>query len=171
MYRGFGPRQVTRGSWRTYPYCYGLLPVACYLLAICGCAKGPPPMTDVSGVVLLDGQPLPQAHVEFCPILKGFGAEMNSSAVTDDQGHFTLAKSLTSEPGAVVGQHRVLITERPTPAEFRSQDPQTQARYIAFMAKLKNRPIPANYAVLATAPIVDVKSEQKEYKLELKRNP
>jgi hypothetical protein len=140
-------------------------------LALSGCAKGPPPMTEVSGVVLLDGQPLPQANVEFCPVLKGFGAEMNSSAVTDDQGRFTLSKSLSREPGAVVGQHRVLITERPTPGEFRNQDPQTQARYAAFMAKLKNRPIPAAYGVLATALIVEVKPEQKEYKIELKRSP
>jgi hypothetical protein len=147
-----------------------LLPAACCLLAFCGCAKGPPPMTPVSGVVLLDGQPLPQAKVEFCPVLKGFGAEMNSSAVTDDQGRFTLAKSLTNEPGAVVGQHRVLITEMPTPGEFRSQDPATQARYAAYMAKLKNRPIPANYGVLATAEIVEVKPDQKEYKIELKRS-
>jgi len=158
------------GQWKN-AFRFSLLSVACCLIAICGCAKSPPPMTEVSGVVMLDGQPLPQAKVEFCPVLKGFGAEMNSTAITDDQGRFTLANSLTNVPGAVVCQHRVLITERATPAEFRSQDPQTQARYAAFMAKLKNRPIPVPYGVLATAPLVEVKSDQKEYKIELKRNP
>jgi hypothetical protein len=158
------------GQWKNALQ-FSLRSAAGCLIAICGCAKGPPPMTEVSGLVLLDGQPLPQAKVEFCPVLKGFGAEMNSSAVTDDQGRFTLANSLTIVPGAVIGQHRVLITERATPAEFRSQDPQTQARYGAFMAKLKNRPIPAPYGVLVTAPLVEVKLDQKEYNIELKRNP
>ncbi|HEX4592308.1 MAG TPA: carboxypeptidase-like regulatory domain-containing protein, partial [Gemmataceae bacterium] len=139
--------------------------------AVAGCGKTPPPFTEVSGVVLLDGQPLPRARVEFQPELSNFGAEMISSAVTDDDGRFTLTRSGRDQPGAAVGKHRVLIKELPTPREFRSQDPGTQARYAEYKSKLKNRPIPAGYGELTTAIEVEVKPEQKEYKIELKRNP
>src|SRR2546428_662788 len=42
------------------------------VLLAAGCAKSPPPVVDVSGVLLLDGQPLPNAKVEFIPQIKGF---------------------------------------------------------------------------------------------------
>src|SRR5262245_9836530 len=96
-------------------------------LVLSGCAKGPPPVTEASGVVLLEGKPLPQARVEFIPDLSGFGAEMNSSATTDDEGRFVLTMTYKSQPGAVVGKHRVVVAETPTPGEFRSQDERTQA--------------------------------------------
>src|SRR5262245_42063570 len=111
------------------------------VLSVCGCAKTPPPVTEASGTVLLDNKPLPQARVEFVPELVNFGAEMNSSAITDDQGHFTLTCAANSQAGAVVGKHRVLVSEAPTPAEFRRLDEQAQARYAQYQAKLKNRPI------------------------------
>jgi hypothetical protein len=142
------------------------------VIALSGCAKGPPPVTEVSGVVLLEGKPLPQARVEFIPDLSGFGAEMNSSATTDDEGRFSLSMTYKGQPGAVVGKHRVLVAEMPTPGEFRSQDPQTQARYQQFLAKLKNRPIPEAYATIASTPLtVEVKAEQKSYEIQLKRKP
>jgi hypothetical protein len=142
------------------------------VLALAGCAKGPPPVTEVSGTVLLEGQALPQAKVEFVPELSNFGAEMNSTAITDDQGHFTLTCNYKQQPGAVVGKHHVLVSERPTPGEFRSQDEQTQARYAQYLAKLKNRPIPEAYGKLAKTPLViEVTADQKTYELRLKKNP
>jgi hypothetical protein len=68
-------------------------------------------VAPVSGVVTLDGQPVPEAHVVFQPI----GGEDNltpgpsSSGQADSQGRFEL-KTIRDEPGAVVGNHRVLIT-------------------------------------------------------------
>jgi hypothetical protein len=147
------------------------LALAVAFVAAAGCAKSPPPVTEVAGVVRLDGQPLPHVKVEFVPDLSGFGAEMNSSAITDEQGRFTLTRAFTGQPGAVVAKHRVLITEAPTPGEFRSQDPQTQARYAQYMARLKNRPIPDAYGKLATALVVEVKADQKTYDLDLTRKP
>ncbi len=141
-------------------------------LAVAGCAKGPPPVTEVSGVVTLDGQPLPKARVEFVPDLSGFGAEMNSSAITDEQGRYTLAFTYTQQPGAVVGKHHVLVTEAPTPGEYRSMDPQTQAKLTQYMKSLKNRPIPPVYGEINKTPlIIEVKPDQKTYDLTLKRNP
>ena len=139
-------------------------------LSLSGCKQVPPPVTEAEGTVLLDGKPLPQAQVEFVPELRNFGAEMNSIAVTDDQGHFQLTCTYKQQPGAVVGKHRVLVTDPPTPPEYRSQDERTQAKFAQYLAKLKNRPIPEVYGTLAKTPLVlDVKPGQKTYDLQLTR--
>jgi hypothetical protein len=141
-------------------------------LALPGCRRVPPPVTDAEGTVLLDGKPLPQAQVEFVPELTHFGAEMNSTAVTDDQGHFHLTCAYNQQPGATVGKHHVLVTEPPTPPEFRSQDERTQAKLNQYLSRLKNRPIPEAYGTLGKTPlVVEVKADQKMYKLELSRTP
>ena len=141
-------------------------------LALPGCAKVPPPVTDAEGTVLLDGKPLPQAQVEFVPELRNFGAEMDSLAVTDDRGHFHLTCTYKQQPGAVVGKHHVLVSEPPTPAEFGSQDERTQAKFAQYMAKLKNRPIPEAYGTLGKTPlVVEVKPGQTTYDLQLTRGP
>ncbi len=57
-----------------------------------GCAKNPPPVTQVDGEVLLDGQPLPFAQITFVPDLEHFGAEMNSTGQTDEKGWFTVTQ-------------------------------------------------------------------------------
>ncbi len=142
------------------------------VVVLTGCAKTPPPVTEAAGTVLLDNRPLPHALVEFVPELADFGAEMNSTAITDDQGRFTLTCAYKSQPGAVVGKHRVLVTEAPTPGEFRRQDEQAQARYAQHLAKLKNRPIPPVYGSIGQTPLlVEVKGDQKTYDLYLSRKP
>jgi hypothetical protein len=152
---------------RTLPRTLAGLGVA---LCLSGCAKVPPPVVDVEGTVLLDGKPLPQAQVEFIPELHGFGAEMISQAVTDDQGYFHLTCAYNDQPGAVVATHRVLVTDPPTPAEFRRQDEATQAKYTQYLAGLKNRPIPPEYATFSRTPlVVEVKAGQKTYELKLSR--
>jgi hypothetical protein len=66
----------------------------------------------VSGKVTLNGQPLANAYVSFQPIAKEGSVEAGpgSSATTDAQGRFTL-KLTTGENGAVVGKHRVIISQ------------------------------------------------------------
>jgi hypothetical protein len=137
-------------------------------LTLSGCTKAPPPVVEAEGTVLLDGKPLPLAHVEFVPELHNFGAEMNSTGETDDAGHFHLTCMFKQQPGAVVAKHHVIVMEPPTPAEFRSQDEATQARYAQYIAKLKNRPIPDKYATLSKTPlVVEVKAGQTSYDLQL----
>jgi hypothetical protein len=135
-----------------------------------GCAKSPPPVTQLDGEVLLDGQPLPFAQITFVPDLEHFGAEMNSAGQSDEKGRFTLTCAHKNQPGAVVAKHRVLVAELPTPAEYRKPDGDTQARYANYLATLKNRPIPAEYAVVSRTPLLlEVTEGQKSYKLELQR--
>ena len=151
---------------RWYRYSTGLV-IA--VLAGAGCSKAPPPVVDVTGVVLLNGQPLPKAKVEFIPQLKGFGADQNSSDVTDDQGRFTLKYKFGTQPGAVVGLHHVLVTEF-NPPEFHSASAEAQTKLAEYLKTLKNRPIPEDYGNVAKTPLkVEVKPDQKEYKLEMYR--
>jgi hypothetical protein len=143
----------------------------CVALALSGCRKVPPPVTEAEGTVLLDGKPLPQAQVEFVPELRNFGAEMNSTGVTDDQGHFQLTCTYNQQAGAAVGKHHVLVMEAPVPADMRGMDARSQAKLAQYQAKLKNRPIPDPYGTLGRTPlVVDVKAGEKTYDLQLKRD-
>src|SRR3954449_7061864 len=90
---------------------FAVLLVLAGCLAVAGCKKSPPPVVEVTGRVTLNGKPLPHAELQFVPELKDFGAEVNSSGVTDEKGEFTLTCALNSQPGAVVGTHRVLLLE------------------------------------------------------------
>jgi hypothetical protein len=121
----------------------------------------------VEGTVLLDGKPLPHARVEFMPETSDFGAELNSSGVTDDQGHFTLTCTRGNESGAVVGKHHVVVSEGPVPGEIR----RNQEKAVEFQAKLKNRPIPAIYGTYSDTPItLEVTTAQKDYTVKLQRS-
>jgi hypothetical protein len=140
------------------------------LVLLVGCAGSPPPVTEAEGTVLLDGNPLPFAQVEFLPELSRFGAEMNSTATTDEKGHYRLICGYKQQPGAVVGKHRVLIREAPTPAEYRGMSGEKQEAAARYAAGLKNRPIPGQYSTAATTTLtVDVTAAKKTYDFDLKR--
>jgi hypothetical protein len=135
-----------------------------------GCAPKPPAIVPVEGTVFLDGQPLPMAHVEFVPDLKHFGAEYNSSAVTDEKGHFVLVCAFGQQPGAAVAIHKVMVTEH-TPDDMRGMSGQAQAKLADYQSKLKNRPIPDDYGNFSKTPLsVDVRATGT-YDLKLMRKP
>jgi hypothetical protein len=140
------------------------------LLALSGCLKGRPPITEVEGRALLNGQPLPHAQVVFMPELDKYGAEMNSVGETDEQGRFRLTCAYRQQPGACVGTHRVLVTDPPAREEFRSQSQQAQEAYQKYLRSLKNRPIPPDYGNVARTPLrVEVRADQKSYEITLTR--
>lgn len=138
------------------------------LFVACGCGKSSPVIVPTEGVVLLNGKPLPNASVTFMPMIDHFGAEAYSSAVTDDNGKFTLTCHYNDQPGAAVGKHVVLVTEAPLPDKMRGvQD----SRVVdAYQAKLGNRPIPATYASAGKSPIrIDIAQGQQSVTVELTR--
>ncbi|WP_254512640.1 DUF4198 domain-containing protein [Anatilimnocola floriformis] len=140
------------------------------LVIAAGCAKVPPQITPVEGVVLLNGSPLPNAYVQFIPQLDEFGAEYNSTATTDEAGKFTLTCGMKSQPGAAVCEHRVLVMEAPAPREFRSMEADAQTKYAIYLRTLRNRPIPAKYDSALQTPLkVKVVKEQLNYELVLTR--
>src|SRR5947207_14848425 len=78
------------------------------ILAI-GC--GGKTFAPVSGKVILNGKPLPHAHVMFQPVGKPGSIEAGegSAGKTNDKGEFTLTSS-TGKKGAMVGTHQVSIS-------------------------------------------------------------
>jgi hypothetical protein len=137
------------------------------LASLSGCG-GTPAIVPVKGTLLLNGQPLPKATVQFVPQRSDLSAEFTSTAVTDDKGEFTLTCGYKDRPGAAVGQHTVVITESGIPEELRnSRDYRDIQRY---QAKLANRPIPPQYGSVLQSPLkIEIKEGQEEVKLELTR--
>jgi hypothetical protein len=86
-----------------------LLSMACGLFLVIagtlGCSGQRSDLATVSGVVTLDGQPLPQATLFFQPMANGPA----SFGLTDESGRYSLMYK-QGVPGAVVGSHQVKIT-------------------------------------------------------------
>jgi hypothetical protein len=75
-------------------------------LLIAGCSRSGPALAPVTGVVLLDGQPLANARVVFQPLDKNGSP---SFAETSDKGQFVLVFN-RDRNGALLGQHQVQVT-------------------------------------------------------------
>ena len=78
------------------------------VLAGCGGESGPD-LIDVSGVVTLDGEPLPNATVRFVPEESAGDNMRAATGETDDDGEYTLEYSL-SRSGALPGKYKVAIS-------------------------------------------------------------
>lgn len=102
--------------------------LASSLLVITGCGGAPadqPDVGTVSGVVTLDGSPLPNATVVFNP---ADGEGRSSSSTTDDSGRYVL--SYTAKIfGAKVGKHKVSITTEANSEESESKSAQIPSKY------------------------------------------
>ena len=130
--------------------------IALALLAA-GCREPEPPArVPVTGIVTIEGQPVPSAVVTFYPLFEGFGGEVIAEGVTDASGRYTLDCPLGD--GACLGKHKVTVADAPTPDDAREQSVAGQQRMQAFLKTLTNRPIGAKFGTLATSPIeVEVK--------------
>lgn len=76
--------------------------------ALSGCGSSDVPLSTVEGVVLLDGEPLPNAIVEFQPGDRS-GKVRPSVGETGPDGKYRLRYS-KDQFGAAVGKHKVQIT-------------------------------------------------------------
>lgn len=125
--------------------------IALALLAA-GCGEPEPPArVPVTGIVTIDGQPVPSAVVTFYPLFEGFGGELIAEGVTDTGGRYTLACPLGE--GACLGKHKVTVADAPTPDGAREQSVEGQRRMQAFLKTLTNRPIGVKFGTLATSPL------------------
>jgi hypothetical protein len=84
-----------------------------FALTLAGCS-GPagPAVGTVTGTVTFDGQPVPDASIQFVPKPTG----RTSTAVTDAQGKYTLLYD-SAQAGALVGKHLVRVTTA-VPAQY-----------------------------------------------------
>ena len=86
------------------------------LLTCLGCG-GAADVAPVSGVVLYGDQPLAGAGITTQPIAQGKeNPGSGSFGKTDEQGRFTLELVTPAIPGAIIGEHRVMITPPETSA-------------------------------------------------------
>lgn len=84
----------------------GQLCVAVILLVLAGCGPKGPQIVPVSGVVLLDGNPVEGAVLMF---LAGTLGLQPATAATDAQGRFKLTTKADGD-GAYEGPHKVTIS-------------------------------------------------------------
>jgi hypothetical protein len=85
--------------------------VLALVLCIVGCADSGPLTAPVSGVVRLNGKPLPDARVTFQPMTGDPDTPgLTSWSVTAANGAFTLKQEESGKPGAQVGKCRVMIS-------------------------------------------------------------
>jgi len=81
--------------------------VAFVLVAGCGKPSNLPPQYPVSGIISLDGKPLPGAGIMFLP--RGETRGRGAMAMTDPTGKYTL-KTDHGGPGAPEGEYAVTIS-------------------------------------------------------------
>jgi hypothetical protein len=145
--------------------CRGLGCALVAALAV-GCGKSPPPpIVPVSGVVMLNGQPLPKAQVRFVPMID-HGPEYTAVGETDDAGRFRL--KCNGRDGACACEHTVVISEGEIPANLLGEN--AQLELAKHMKSLANRPLPPKYGNLAESGLqATVTADKSEYNFELTR--
>jgi hypothetical protein len=98
---------------------------ASIMLLCIGCGQSLP-VAPVSGTITIDGQPLAGATITTQPIATDTqNPGPGSFGHTDDQGHYELELVQPARKGAIIGQHRVMIS-RANAAEA-SSSPQRAA--------------------------------------------
>ncbi len=136
------------------------------LVMLAGCGSSKPELTEVNGVVLLGGNPLPNAEITLIPVAGAEPDKASLIAVTDDHGKFQITTN--GKPGAAPGDYLVIVAEGPMPEELRDENLQDKASN--YRATQKNRPIPAKYSSAAKSDLkMTISKDQKDYKLELSR--
>lgn len=104
----------------------GLLGMA--LLAAWGCGRREAVMGEVEGVLTVGKQPLKHVQIRFVPDPNKDASGPSSMAITDAQGRYTLQCD-NNKPGAVVGQHIVVlldavnVAQRPRRGEMPANSP------------------------------------------------
>ena len=82
-------------------------------LLLLGCGKSGHKVVSVSGKVTLNKKPLANADITFSPTEPGPNNSpgLESSARTDEQGRYSLEVIQDKRAGAVVGAHKVRISQ------------------------------------------------------------
>ena len=135
----------------------------CFVLAGCNSSG----LKPVEGVVLLDGNPLPSASIQFVPQGKG----KNATGVTDSEGKFAMS-TVDPRDGVQPGSYKVVVVPLPkasAPQQFASADE-------AMRAAARPQPkvastFPQKYTRPDLTPlVVEVPLKEKKITLELKSN-
>ena len=136
----------------------GLIAAAA-LVGMAGCDSGPEMVGVVEGTVTLAGKPLEKVRVDFTPLAEG----PQSSAITDAQGRFALKTLDGTQPGAVMGKHKVtLIDQSIITLPFKGRESETVDLTQGKKPRISNR-----YSNVMSTPLeVEVTGETRDIKLE-----
>lgn len=126
------------------------LTVICLMTSSCGSSKqhDQPDLGEVTGVVVLDGNPVEGVSVQFIPE-KG----RSSNGLTNEKGRFELSY-LPQTKGAKVGKHKVIIQTPVSEDEFDPEAPKPVEK------------IPAKYNTKSTL-TAEVKAGENQLDFEL----
>jgi hypothetical protein len=123
------------------------------LLAVPACGSMMDPVSEVQGTVLWHKKPLKNVQIQFYPDTDQGTSGPRSTAVTDDQGHYTLSFD-DDQPGAVVGHHKVLMFEMDEDLDRDRRAADRHARPKGTSSRPAGLPsLPANYKRVATTPL------------------
>ena len=120
---------MSRTSSSPNQACFGIALLAAVSISCAsGCSPSGLPVAPVTGTITLDGKPLQGARVCFQPRSAGNAliAGGPSYGETDESGRYELA-TLNGMRGAVVGEHRVMIS-----TQKKKADPEGTARVIVL---------------------------------------
>src|SRR5262245_46202277 len=95
-------------------HCMRRILILLAILVAAGCSPNGPPLTPVSGVVTLGGQPLANAQVRFIPQgdTKGHGG----AARTGEDGKYeVIANRMNNRKGLLPGQYKVVVSRLTAP--------------------------------------------------------
>jgi hypothetical protein len=135
------------------------------LWSVGGCRSGPR-VAEVEGVVKSGGKPVPHLRVQFMPDPEKGTNGPTSTGTTDEDGRFTLVCA-DKRSGAVVGWHRVVITDMGVRTYKTVKDDDGKA---GSKAKPQAPRVPDKYTSVTQTPlIVEVKPEKQEMTFDLTR--
>src|SRR5262249_7671428 len=110
---------------------------------------------QVEGTVKLGDTPLPNVLVQFYPDVDPNVQAPPSSGLTDEKGHFQLNVDSKNKPGAVIGEHDVVVLAGRTGG---GED----------VANRKTARVPSAYTLAATTPLQqEVTADKHTYDLKL----
>ncbi len=136
------------------------------LAFLAGCGGEPaPPIVPARGVVMLNGNPLPNAKVRFIPQVDQ-GAGYIAVGETDSEGKYEV--KCQGQTGACACETIVTVSEGDLPEDLLGESAQRQLA--AYLKALKNRPIPRSYGSPVSTPFhITVTKGVEQYDLVLKR--
>jgi hypothetical protein len=140
------------------------------LWTVTGCSSRLP-VAEVEGIVKLGEKPLPHVRIQFMPDPEKGTSGPISSGSTDEQGRFRLVCA-DERPGAIVGWHRVVITDMGVRLYKAPRHGQKDGDDDSAAQKQKSQParVPDKYTTVTQTPLsVEVKPEKQEMTLDLTR--
>ena len=141
------------------------------VLSVAGCNKAVP-VAEVSGIVKMDGKPVPNVKIMFMPDPQKGTAGPFSAGLSDDEGHFKLTCE-DERSGAVVGWHKVVLLNSGenlyrTPRHGRRDDDEPVPK--APKAKKTGPKVPEKYTTAGKTPLeMEVKPTKNDLELLLSR--